>query len=101
MPWSRKLGMRRSRLVVDGHVLVLTCRVVPKALKTYRHFEAEIAVCRRTACLSLDELPEEIIKNLHITGGVVITSMPEWGFKTLPSFKEGSEYLRLVLSESC
>lgn len=93
--------MRRSKLVVEEYVLVLTCKVVPKALKTYRHFEAEIAVCRRAKCLSLEELPEEIIRKLRLTGGVVITSMPEWGADILPSFKEGSEYLRLVLSEEC
>ncbi len=87
--------------MVDEYILVLTCKVVPKALKTYRHFEAEIAVCRRATCLSLDELPEEVIKKLRITGGMVITSMPEWGSETLPQFKEGSEYLRLVLSEGC
>jgi len=93
--------MRRSRLVVNEYVLVLTCKVVPKALKTYRHFEAEIAVCRRTACLNIDDLPREIIKKLSITGGIVITSMPNWGAGTLPAFREGSEYLRLILTEEC
>jgi len=87
--------------VVEERVLVLTCKVVPKALRTYRHFEAEIAVCRRAKCLSLEELPEEIVKKLRLTGGVVITSMPDWGAEVLPPFREGAEYLRLVLSEEC
>ena len=85
----------------DEYVLVLVCKVVPKALKTYRHFEAEIAVCKKVACLNLDRLPDEVTKKLRLTGGVVITSMPDWGAGVLPSFKEGSEYLRLVLSEEC
>ncbi len=93
--------MRRLRLVIEEHVLVLTCKVVPKALRTYRHFEAEIAVCRRATCLSLEELPDEIVRKLRLTGGMVITSMPKWGANILPPFKEGSEYLRLVLSEEC
>jgi len=87
--------------VVDEYVLVLTCKVLHKALKTYRHFEAEIAVCRRAACLNLNELPGDVIKKLRVTGGAVITSMPDWGSEVLPPFKEGSEYLRLVLSEEC
>lgn len=87
--------------MVNERVLVLTCKVVPKALKTYRHFEAEIAVCRRAACLSLDELPEDVAKKLRTTGGIVITSMPAWGSEILPPFKEGSEYLRLVLGGGC
>jgi len=87
--------------VVDEYALVLTCKVVPKALRTYRHFEAEIAVCRRATCLNLDEFPADVVKKLRVTGGVVITSMPEWGSGILPPFKEGSEYLRLMLSEEC
>jgi len=87
--------------VASEHVLVLTCKVVPKALKTYRHFEAEIAICRKAACLNLDELPEEIIRKLRLTGATVITAMPDWGTGILPPFKEGTEYLRLVLSKEC
>ncbi len=80
-------------------VAVLKCRVRSTDPKMYRHFKAAIAVCNIIAWVGLDDLPEGVRGELMVKGAVTYTTIPEFlkSVSGLGSFKEGVDYLRLVL----
>ena len=63
-----------------GEVDILICELMPKDIKTYRHFEAEIAVCKKIAEVNLEDLPIETKEKLLDRGELTLTdpsSIPE------------------------
>lgn len=88
----------------ESKAYLVLCEVVPKDVQTYRHFEADISVCKKVMEVPIEDIPSTMRERLEMMGELMFKDIGEVPEKLaideniIKEVKSGNKYLKLIIT---